>query len=266
MQSIFAYLNGYEIESFISLWDFLSKRFFFHLDGEHLGYSIFLKSDLMKYYLVHAMKSNRKDKLTEFFTMYSHEILAEGGDQLAAGLRGWYVLPFMDEPEKDNEFAVYFTTRWSDTLRNTLGNFLSLVMAAAPPPRLLMMEKWFHSAAQTEMRSQLSSSARKVDVLVAKLEKAEERINALRSCVRDLAVFVQKSAASNSVSSGSSHGNQSGGGSGGRNGGDGNNEGGSGGRRASHLFDNDEEVDFKRDKVLSQRFPFLNWCHICVFQ
>jgi hypothetical protein len=234
IDAVFGYLHGYEIEQFISLWDFLSKRFFFHLDGEHLGYSLSLKSDLLKYYLVHAFKANKKDKITEFFSMFSHEILAEGADYVAGNLRAWFVLPYMDEPEKDTEFTVYFTTRWSDSLRTTLGNFLSIVMASAPPPKLLLLEKWFHSEAQTEMRSQLSVSSKKVDALLARLEKAEERISQLRAVVKDLVLHVQKtSVIANQPSTSASALTRSAG-------------------QSSGLFETDEEFDYKRDKVSSK--------------
>jgi hypothetical protein len=230
---MFSYLHAYEIEQFITLWDFLSKRFFFHLDGEHLGYSLSLKSELIKYYLVNAFKNSRKDKLTDFFSMFSHEIIAEAGDSIVGNLRAWFVLPYMEEPDKDNEFCVYFTSRWSDSLRTTLSNFLSIVLASAPPPKLLLLEKWFHSEAQTEMRAQLSVSSRKVESLLTRLEKAEDRIAQLRAVVKDLVIHVQKTSVSANSNSASTS------------------------RQASHnaaLFETDEEFDFKRDKV-SSSFP-----------
>lgn len=64
----------------------------------------------------------------------------------------------MDEPERDPDFAVYFSSRWSEALRITIGNFLSIVLQSAPLPKLLLLEKWFHTDAQQEMRAQLSLS------------------------------------------------------------------------------------------------------------
>ena len=42
----------------------------------------------------------------------------------------------MEEPEKDPEFSVYFTVKWSDMLRVTLSNFLSTILLNAPPPKV----------------------------------------------------------------------------------------------------------------------------------
>lgn len=123
------------LNSIDSYRDFLNKRFFLHLDQEHIVLLSNVKSDLIKFYLVNAIKKNNKEKIAEFFGKYSHEIISESGDS-ATGLRSWYVLPYMEEPEKDPEFSVYFTTKWSDMLRVTLNNFLSTILLNAPPPKV----------------------------------------------------------------------------------------------------------------------------------
>jgi hypothetical protein len=35
--------------------------------------------------------------------------LADAGDLIPGNLRNWFVLPYMEEPEKDPEFAMYFS-------------------------------------------------------------------------------------------------------------------------------------------------------------
>ena len=185
-QSIFNNLQSYEVEHFITFWDFLNKRFFFHLDSEHLNLSGILKTDLIKYYLVYCIKTKNKDKITEFFTLYSHEILAEGGNFIPGNLRNWFVLPYIDEPEKDIEFSSYFTTRWAELLKITLHNFLSVVISSSPPPKLLLLEKWYRSEAQQEIRSQLKQSAKKIDNLLEKIELQEHRLQSLREVIKIL--------------------------------------------------------------------------------
>jgi hypothetical protein len=138
VDQIFAYIYKFDIESFVNIWDFLNKRFFMHLDQEHVLLLSNVKSDLIKFYLVNAIKRSHKEKIVEFFGQYSHEIITESGEN-STGLRSWYVLPYMEEPEKDPEFSVYFTTRWSDMLRVTLNNFLSTILLNAPPPKVLQL-------------------------------------------------------------------------------------------------------------------------------
>jgi hypothetical protein len=92
VEQIFQYLTNFDIESFVSLWDFLLKRFFLHLDQEHLEMIASLKADLLKFYLVNTIKANNRQKAHEFFAAYSHEILTEAGELISASFRPWSVI------------------------------------------------------------------------------------------------------------------------------------------------------------------------------
>ena len=126
--------------------------------------------------------------------MFSHEILTESAE--GNQLRNWYILPYLELPQEDPDFSAYFTNRWTDSLRNTLVNFLSLVLSCSPPPKLLILERWFRSEEQLRTRTQLNESFTKLDILIKRLEKNEERLVALREVVRDLLVNVVKSSLS----------------------------------------------------------------------
>eukprot|EP00601_Ochromonadales_sp_CCMP2298_P025086 CAMPEP_0173270776 /NCGR_PEP_ID=MMETSP1143-20121109/434_1 /TAXON_ID=483371 /ORGANISM="non described non described, Strain CCMP2298" /LENGTH=355 /DNA_ID=CAMNT_0014207237 /DNA_START=21 /DNA_END=1085 /DNA_ORIENTATION=+ len=193
VESLFSSLHSFEIETFISLWDFLNKRFFFHLDSEHVKLAGLLKADMIKYYLVNSIRTKNKPKVVEFFSAYSHEILAEGGSYIPGNLRSWFVLPYLDEPEKDPEFAAYFEQRWADLLKYTLRNFLSVLLSSAPLPKILLLERWFRSDAQYEIRSQLKASAKKVDGLITRIQQYETRLQALRESVNVLSTLLYHS-------------------------------------------------------------------------
>lgn len=138
--------------------------------------------------------------------MFSHEILAEAGNFIPGNLRNWFVLPYMEEPEKDPEFSVYFSPRWSELLKITLHNFLSVVLSSAPPPKLLLLEKWFRSEAQQEMRSQLKLSSKKIDCLVKRIEKYEDRLQDMRDVIRLLVNQLHKTNVSSIQPKSSSNG------------------------------------------------------------
>jgi hypothetical protein len=163
VETLFSYIHTYEIESFVNIWDFLSKRFFLHLDSETYKLASVLKSDLLKYYLVHAVKQRALGRVSDFFLSYSHEILSEAGESIAGSLRSWFVLPYIEDPERDPEFSVYFTVRWADSLRLTVTNFLSIVIHSAPPPKLVLLERWFRAEAQQALRAELKQTTRLVD-------------------------------------------------------------------------------------------------------
>lgn len=168
----------------------MNKRFFVHLDLEHLRISNEIKADLLKFYLIHAIKVKEREKITEFFSMYSHELLNESG--IARNMKTWYILPYLDDPLDDPDFAPYFQQKWTDGLRLTLANFLTIVLSTAPPPKLLLLERWYRAEAQQELRLQLKQSYQKVDLLVSRLEQSEERLASLREVVKDMANYVAK--------------------------------------------------------------------------
>lgn len=173
------------------LWDFLNKRFFLHLDAEHGVMCAHLKSDLIKYYLIYCVKQKNKEKILEFFHNYSYEILSESSPLTSGNLRHWYTLPYIDEPERDNEFSVYFSTRWMELLRITLHNFLTIVFATASPPKLLLLEKWFRTEKQLELRAQLKLLNDKMELIISRFEKYEDRLQNLRDVVRLLSGYIQ---------------------------------------------------------------------------
>lgn len=127
--------------------------------------------------------------VNDFFSAYAHEMLSDAaaGTSIPASLRSWFVLPYIEEPEKDHEFAAYFTAAWSEMLKITLHNFLSVVLSSAPPPKLLLLERWFRSEAQQEIRAELKFSAKKIDSLIHRVEEQEERLHKLRETIKDLA-------------------------------------------------------------------------------
>ena len=187
MQAIFDYLNTGAIENFISLWDFLNKRFFLHLDQEHCKMFATMKSELIIYYIVACVKAKNKAKLSEFFSTFSHEILSSNCE---LDLRKWYVIPYLENPDSDKEFAVYFTPRWLDNLRTVLFNYISTVLRSAPPPRLLLLERWFRSETQFEIRTALESSTAKIEACGDVIESLYERIATLHGALADLMHFV----------------------------------------------------------------------------
>eukprot|EP01040_Poterioochromonas_malhamensis_P000496 gene496-529_t len=191
VDTIFTNLHNHEIESFVVLWDFLNKRFFLHLDAEHGIMCAHLKSDLIKYYLIYCLKNKSKEKILEFFQHYSYEILSESSPLTSGNLRHWYTLPYVEEPEKDPEFSVYFSTRWMELLRITLHNFLTIVFASSSPPKLLLLEKWFRTEKQLELRSQLKLLNEKVDLIMNRFEKYEDRLQNLREVIRILVNYIQ---------------------------------------------------------------------------
>ena len=142
-----------------------------------------MKSELIIYYLVACVKAKNKAKISEFFATFSHEILSPTCE---LDLRRWYVLPYLENPDSDKEFAVYFTSRWLDNLRTVLFNYISLVLRSAPPPRLLLLERWFRSETQFEVRTALESAGAKIEACGDVIDALQDRIAHLHDVLSDL--------------------------------------------------------------------------------
>lgn len=54
---------------------------------EHLSLCGLLKADLIKYYLINAVKNKNKEKALDFFSSFSYEIISESANTIAGNLR-----------------------------------------------------------------------------------------------------------------------------------------------------------------------------------
>ena len=49
----------------------------------------------------------------------------------------WFAVPFLSNPETNPTFMNYFSRHWQDTLMLSLHNFLAIIFASIPPPKIL---------------------------------------------------------------------------------------------------------------------------------
>ena len=63
----------------------------------------------------------------------THSIHGEKNDDW----RRWCSLPYIRNPEKDNYFNHYFSSSWSESLRESLTNFFRAIFQNLSPPSLL---------------------------------------------------------------------------------------------------------------------------------
>uniref|UniRef100_A0A7S3NHK2 ARMC9 CTLH-like domain-containing protein n=1 Tax=Aureoumbra lagunensis TaxID=44058 RepID=A0A7S3NHK2_9STRA len=100
--------------------------------------------------------------------------------------REWFAMPHLPEPHKDPVFRLYFSRQWQDDLLVALRNFLAAVFARAPPPKLLLLEKWHRSSAQRSLRGALLEAQEEQARLQANLKQAISARNALAKTLKSL--------------------------------------------------------------------------------
>ena len=98
---------------------------------------------------------------------------------------------------------MYFTPKWGESLRNALNNFLSVVLANAPPPKLMLLDRWYQSESQQLIRKQLKSLMQENEKLRLTIEGRDKRIERLHRALLDLSKYVLNVHASNKLKSSS---------------------------------------------------------------
>ena len=69
-------VTAHDLSGLAALWEFLTSRFFSHLDAGHAATVSALKTRLDRLFLVHAVKSNRLDMVHAFFALHGADIHA----------------------------------------------------------------------------------------------------------------------------------------------------------------------------------------------
>ncbi|KAK4836774.1 hypothetical protein QYF36_000063 [Acer negundo] len=72
-----------------------------------------LEVSILRYYIVHALRSGRKDKVVEFFGDNGNDLLQKGQDWTA-----WFAIPYLKNPQIDPQFRIYFSKECSE--KNTV--------------------------------------------------------------------------------------------------------------------------------------------------
>ena len=209
----------------LDAWDFLEARFFGNLDAELAAHVGGLRCGVYRLFCVTAVRDGQRHSATALLAELARRDAEDargrpparaaapgddGGDRAlwflddgddgagaAADARGapdarngsrwreWFAMPHLPEPHKDPLFAVYFTQKWRDAFVGSLRNFLATVFAQAPPPKLLLLQKWHRSSAVAALRSELREARAAKDDLAAAARASAAARDGLAAVVRD---------------------------------------------------------------------------------
>ncbi|KAG3024103.1 hypothetical protein PC123_g15203 [Phytophthora cactorum] len=184
-------VQTYQIETLLETWKFLTARFFNHLDASYASTLQQLETSLLRLYVVNAVKSGHRDKATEFFQLHADKLNASVAAQ-GAGLDSWsrwFILPYIEHPESDAYFQVFFGQPWLEAFVTSFRNFLSLVFRNLPLPKLLAFQLARLEEPTLKLRLKVSQSeATRLRLYnseaTAKIKKLEEAGRQLHSILR----------------------------------------------------------------------------------
>lgn len=133
-----------------------------------------LEVSVLRYYIVYAMRSGRRDKVLEFFGTSGNDLMRKDQDWTP-----WFAIPYVKNPSSDPQFRLYFSKEWYEALRVAVRNFFDEIFNGTRIPALLSisLEKNTISRLKREIK-QLNS---KLAQLQALLEEKDAQLCRSRS-------------------------------------------------------------------------------------
>ncbi|XP_057480413.1 uncharacterized protein LOC130767536 [Actinidia eriantha] len=126
------YIPQFRAENLIEVLSFFKQCFSSTSEIVFISTLSKLEVSILRYYVVHAIQSGRKDKVLEFFGMHGNDLLQRDQDWTS-----WFAIPYLKNPSLDPQFLVYFSQEWFNNLHLSIRNFLSEMFNGTRIPALL---------------------------------------------------------------------------------------------------------------------------------
>ncbi|XP_028164940.1 WD repeat-containing protein 91 [Ostrinia furnacalis] len=137
IEQILHYINVSDLSGLKEYWSHLDSLVFSKLEIHVQPAVRKLEYSLYKLYLVVAAQSTggvRNEKVAEFLAKMLPEL--QGQNEW----RDWFMLPYIQKPEENASFSLYFTRAWQDSVLVSLHNLLATVFQCMPQPTLTSYE------------------------------------------------------------------------------------------------------------------------------
>ncbi|KAI6176823.1 hypothetical protein M3Y97_00840600 [Aphelenchoides bicaudatus] len=129
---IVGYIEHYEIENLIAIWEFFNTKLFNNLDEHENRTANKLEADIFKLYLANCVQNKQLQRCTDFYTKMGPMITKN-----PQWTDAWFCLPYLPEPTKDDKFKNYFSKQWHELLLVSLHNFIACRIDRLCKPPLL---------------------------------------------------------------------------------------------------------------------------------
>ncbi|XP_057951142.1 uncharacterized protein LOC131145967 isoform X2 [Malania oleifera] len=170
------YIPKFQAEKLVGLLSFFKQCFSSSSETVLIATLSKLEVSILRYYIVHAVQSGRKDEIAEFFRMYGTDLLQRGQDWTP-----WFVIPYLKNPSVDPQFRLYFSREWFDALHLSIRNFLSEIFNGTRIPALLKISSEKNTI--NRLKKDIKQLNLKLSQLQALLEEKEAQICRSRSYI-----------------------------------------------------------------------------------
>ncbi|WJX14439.1 hypothetical protein P8452_04702 [Trifolium repens] len=112
------YIPKFQIDKLVALLGFF--KHYISSSSETTLVSTFskLEASVLRFYVVHALQSNRRDKVVEFFTVHGPDLLQSSQDDWTQ----WFAIPYVKNPQLDPEFRIFFSKEWYQALHLSISS------------------------------------------------------------------------------------------------------------------------------------------------
>ncbi|XP_065868898.1 uncharacterized protein [Euphorbia lathyris] len=175
MDLIFSiYIPKFQSDKLVGLLSFFKKCFSSLSEAALISTLAKLEVSILRYYIVYAMQSRRKDKVVEFFEIHGNGLLQRSDDWTP-----WFAIPYLKNPSLDTQFRVFFSKEWYEALRLSVRNFFSEVFNGTRIPALLKISSEKNTI--NHLKKDIKQLNMKLSELQALLEEKEAQLCRLRS-------------------------------------------------------------------------------------
>ncbi|KAL4708461.1 hypothetical protein ACJJTC_001177 [Scirpophaga incertulas] len=137
IEQIVHFINVSDLNGLKEYWQHLDSLVFSKLEIHVQPAVRKLEYSLYKLYLVTASQSTggvKNEKVAEFLSKMLTEL--QGQNEW----RDWFMLPYIQKPEENPTFSLYYTRAWQDSVLVSLHNLLATVFQCMPQPTLTSYE------------------------------------------------------------------------------------------------------------------------------
>ncbi|XP_062120288.1 uncharacterized protein LOC133834631 [Humulus lupulus] len=170
------YVPTFQAEKLVGLLSFFKHCLSSSSERVYIDTLSKLEVSILRYYIVYAVQSGRKDKVVEFYGMSGNDLLQRGQDWTP-----WFAIPYVKNPSSDPEFCTYFSREWFEALHLSVRNFFSVIFNGTRIPALLKISSEKNTV--NRLKKDIKQLNLKLSELQALLEEKEAQLCHLRSNV-----------------------------------------------------------------------------------
>ncbi|XP_041984770.1 WD repeat-containing protein 91 [Aricia agestis] len=137
VDQIMHYINYSDLNGLKDYWNHLETLVFSKLEIHVQPAIRKIEYSLYKLYLVTATQNAggvRNEKVSEFMAKMLPELQGQ------SEWKEWFMLPYVQKPDENPSFSLYFTRAWQDSVLVSLHNLLATVFQCMPHPTLTSYE------------------------------------------------------------------------------------------------------------------------------